>query len=188
MRSTKIPSRWFSQISRAQAPYLAQDGVVQVEGVAGILIIQDDQVDRDMPVVPVDEGLQGFGQQGNFTVRGCAPVEWDNRRRCRTSTNWIVPARFAPGYAARRATSPPGKAVRIKAARWLPAAWQSIPARAAPPRCEPGHRQKHGGWLARIGNATTFPMLRGRVGAASVRKVTLVFRMWLQFNFLPQAT
>ena len=38
------------------------DGVVQVEGITGILIVQDDQVDRDMMTAPIHEGLQGFAQ------------------------------------------------------------------------------------------------------------------------------
>ena len=48
----------------AQAHNLAVDGIVQIKGVTGILVIQDYQVDFNMPVAPVGMGLQGFNQQG----------------------------------------------------------------------------------------------------------------------------
>ena len=47
---------------------LALDGVAQVEEVAGILLVQDDQVDCDMVAAPIGEGLQGFDQQGRLAV------------------------------------------------------------------------------------------------------------------------
>ena len=47
----------------AQATDLALNGVVQIEGVTRILIVEDDQVDGGVAAAPIGEGLQRLGQQ-----------------------------------------------------------------------------------------------------------------------------
>jgi hypothetical protein len=47
---------------------LAVNGVVQIEAVTCILFIQDNQVNRNMTITPIREGLQGLGQQSRLTI------------------------------------------------------------------------------------------------------------------------
>ena len=42
---------------------LAMDGVLQFKTITCILVIQDDQIDRDMVVAPIGKGLQDLRQQ-----------------------------------------------------------------------------------------------------------------------------
>ena len=159
---------------------------MQIEGIAGILLVQDDQVDRDDVVAPVGEGLQGFGQQGRFAIADAHQQNWVIARDAESPTSRTALSRFAPGYAARRAMPPPGKARRSKSAGYFRGRKRSAPVRVVPFRCGRGPLQKRR-WIAMPGLVMRQLFQRFSAGGCRQRQeCDPGFRMRFQVNFLRQ--